>query len=55
MPCDCLHYREAAPHNTEDGGQCDCNPKVEFLDSGDTLVVHNSWDGRELFEELDSK
>jgi hypothetical protein len=45
---------DTRPHNIEDGGQCDCGPKVEFLESGDTLVVHNAWDGREIFEELDA-
>lgn len=44
---------DARPHDTESGGDCECGPKVEFLENGDTLVVHNSWDGREIFEQLD--
>jgi hypothetical protein len=44
---------DLCPHSVEDGGQCECDPKVEFLESGDTLVVHNSFDGREIIEELE--
>lgn len=43
------------PHNTDDAGQCDCQPEVEFLEGGDTMTKHNAWDGREIFEELDGK
>lgn len=43
------------PHDTDSGGQCECNPKVEFLDGGDALVIHNSWDGREIFEQLEGE
>jgi hypothetical protein len=31
---------------------CECNPKVRQLENGDLLVSHNSYDGRELIEEL---
>ena len=41
------------PHDTESGGQCDCNPTVEF-ENGDALIIHNAWDGREIFEEMDA-
>lgn len=41
------------PHDTE-SADCDCDPKVEFLESGDTLVVHNAWDGREIIEQLEN-
>lgn len=44
---------DSHPHDTDSGGQCDCNPAVEFRENGDTLVIHNAWDGREIFEELD--
>lgn len=37
----------------DDGSPCDCCPMVEFLENGDTLVIHNAWDGREILEELD--
>jgi len=29
---------------------CKCNPKVEFLEGGDMLIIHNSFDGREGVE-----
>jgi hypothetical protein len=32
---------------------CECKPKVEEVDGG-WLIIHNSYDGRELFE-LDHK
>lgn len=31
-------------------GKCDCNPRIEWV-NGSRLVVHNSYDGRELLEE----
>ena len=34
----------------ETGYNCLCNPKL-MLDSGHLIVVHNSWDGRELYEQ----
>ncbi len=46
---------DARPHDTESGGTCECEPKVEFLDNGDTLVIHNAWDGREIIEQLESE
>ena len=33
----------------ESGTYCNCNPSVERLDGG-TVVVHNSFDGREFAE-----
>jgi len=44
---------DAIPHNLENGGQCDCRPKLDVLENGDILIIHNSWDGREIFEQLD--
>lgn len=38
------------PH--EESTTCKCEPKVEIMESGDMLVIHNSYDGRELFEEI---
>lgn len=30
---------------------CECNPYVEFIEeTGETIVVHNSYDGREGLE-----
>lgn len=29
---------------------CDCNPRIHQYEDGGVLVVHNSFDGRELFE-----
>lgn len=43
---------DARPHDTE-SGPCDCGPVLKILGNGDSLVVHNAWDGREIFEELD--
>ena len=31
---------------------CECNPRIEILDNGEIMVVHNSYDGREYIEEL---
>lgn len=30
---------------------CKCEPKIEVQDNGDLLVIHNSFDRRELIEE----
>lgn len=35
-------------HDTEGTG-CACQPKIEIV-SGELLVIHNSWDGREFLE-----
>jgi hypothetical protein len=37
-------------HKEGDSSDCDCNPKVELLENGNTLVTHNSYDGREHLE-----
>ena len=31
---------------------CECNPRIEILDDGEIMVIHNSYDGREYIEEL---
>lgn len=36
------------PH--DDSIACACNPRLEFVEGGSTVVVHNSYDGREIFE-----
>lgn len=35
----------------EEGTACECEPNV-ILENGDMIIVHNSYDGRELFEEI---
>lgn len=37
-------------HNTT-SLECECNPKLEKQPNGAYLVIHNSWDGRELKEQ----
>lgn len=39
------------PH--EESTTCKCLPKVEIVENGDMLVVHNSFDGREIIEKLE--
>lgn len=34
-----------------DGASCPCNPKIE-IHGADLLYIHNSFDGREIVEEL---
>jgi hypothetical protein len=31
---------------------CECKPRVEIMEDGDLLCIHNSWDGREYKEQL---
>ena len=31
---------------------CECNPKAEILENGDILIIHNSYDGREIVENI---
>jgi hypothetical protein len=38
------------PHDT-DGTTCHCDPEMELTPEGDMLIIHNSFDGRELIEE----
>lgn len=38
-------------HDTESGGACHCRPRCEEYE-GSLLVVHNSFDGRELKEKI---
>jgi hypothetical protein len=38
-------------HDTSNkGNTCDCNPKIVIKDYHEILVVHNSYDGREVVE-----
>lgn len=43
-----LPINDLKPHN-EHGIECECNPTFDE-DAG--IVVHNSWDRREVFEKL---
>ena len=36
----------------EESTTCECNPKIEILEDGEIMVIHNSYDGREFIEEL---
>ena len=31
---------------------CECNPKCEILENGEILIIHNSYDGREIAENI---
>jgi hypothetical protein len=37
-------------HSEDSAVPCDCDPKVQMED-GDMILVHNSYDGREMIEE----
>lgn len=39
----------------EESTTCECNPRIEFVENGNILVFHNSFDGRELIEEIKSE
>ena len=41
------------PHD-EESTLCPCEPKVEFINGG-MLIVHNSFDGRELREKCQER
>ena len=34
----------------EETTTCICGPKVKFLDNGEMMIIHNSFDGREAIE-----
>jgi len=38
----------------EESTTCACSPKIEIIETGDIIVVHNAYDGREYIEELTS-
>ena len=37
-----------------DGANCPCDPEV-ILEGATLIIVHNSWDFREIVEELDQQ
>lgn len=45
VPINDLH-----PHVT-DGSGCLCNPSTVYDIGGGSQIIHNSWDGREYYEE----
>jgi len=45
-----LPTNDLKPH-TEDS-TCECHPTVDFLENGELRIIHNSFDGREVYEEL---
>jgi hypothetical protein len=36
----------------EELSTCKCNPEMEVLENGDMMIVHNSFDKREIIERL---
>ena len=45
-----LPVNDLEPHD-EEGTTCKCEPRVEFVEGG-MLVVHNSFDNREMIEQV---
>ena len=43
-----LPIKDQHPH-TEEGYRCLCNPKLR-VENEHLIIIHNSWDGRELKE-----
>lgn len=51
LPNDIYHVLPVADLKAhEDGVRCWCKPTVQTFDNGNTLITHNSLDGREFFE-----
>ena len=42
------------PHDNDSVCDCSCNPTVEII-NGEALTIHNSYDGREIFEAMDAE
>ncbi len=36
----------------DENSMCPCHPRVEILNNGNVLIIHNSFDGREYVEIL---
>ena len=34
----------------EESSACDCQPRVEWQENGDLILIHNAYDGREGLE-----
>ncbi len=41
-------------HEHVDSSVCACEPRVQLID-GNMLVIHNSFDGRELLEQIEAE
>jgi len=37
-----------------DKSTCECIPTVKVIETGDMIVIHNSYDGREIVEEVNN-
>jgi len=48
MNCHILPINDLKEH--EELTTCECEPKIDILDNGDMLIIHNSFDGREAIE-----
>ena len=33
---------------------CECGTSIEILENGDMMIIHNSYDGREILEKLNA-
>jgi hypothetical protein len=36
----------------EESSACECQPELQMQENGNMLIIHNSFDGREIIEEL---
>ena len=43
------------PHSLSAALPCECKPRNEKQPNGDTLIIHNAWDGREFYEQWFTK
>ena len=50
MPIHIIPVNDLKEH--EESSTCDCQPTL-VMENGEMIFVHNSYDGRELDEELD--
>jgi len=48
LPVDDLFEHNQSAH-------CHCSPRVEYVEDGGVLVIHNSYDGREELEQMQSE
>mgnify|MGYP001584846177 CR=1 FL=1 len=42
------------PHNTK-SSVCLCNPRIDKQSNGVLIIIHNSWDKREIWERARKK
>jgi len=45
-----LPIHDTKPH-IEDS-TCECEPEIKIIETGDIIMVHNSFDGREIIEKI---